>query len=251
MQRFVLALVTLLAALIGAPASAAMVLTPFASFNTLPGGTFYWQNNAAYGGPGSGGQLFTTTTPATPIPNAIPVNFNWAAAGFNNVAATLIFRGIAINSPVVTTGLPGAVANQTGIGFGSFLIAVGPTTVLLGTYNSGTIITNIGATNALFLTNSFPGGLNITSPVAPVPPGFFPDHQQDRPDPAHRHRAGRRTRRLRSRRGGGLLLGQLRAGARHVGAFDRRLRADRPDAAPPANANYRLRLGCSRRAALL
>ncbi len=173
MQRFVLALVTLLAALIGAPASAAMVLTPFASFNTLPGGTFYWQNNAAYGGPGSGGQLFTTTTPATPIPNAIPVNFNWAAAGFNNVAATLIFRGIAINSPVVTTGLPGAVANQTGIGFGSFLIAVGPTTVLLGTYNSGTIITNIGATNALFLTNSFPGGLNITSPVAPVPPGFF------------------------------------------------------------------------------
>jgi len=154
------------------PAYAASVLLPFASFTTQPGGTFYWQNNVAYGGNGSGGQIFTTTTPSTPTPGFIPILFTWAANGIVNAPGTLIFRGIAINSPAVVSG-PTFQVVQSNIGAGSFNILLGVTPILNGTYNSAFIVSNLNATNATLITNSFPGGLVITSPIFPVAPGFF------------------------------------------------------------------------------
>lgn len=160
-----------------APAAAAVGQTNFASFVSLPGGTITWQNGLSFGAGGADGALFTAFVPGPQTPSvvaAVPITFNWAAAGIVNSPATFDFRAFASNAPAVLGGPPTFTANQPSL-VGSFSI-LGPVGQpwLTGTFSNGTILTNIGSTSATFQVNSFPGGLVITSGnFQPLLPGGF------------------------------------------------------------------------------
>lgn len=165
----------LVATLVAAPVLAAGQ-TNFASFTSLPGGTIAWENGLGYGAGAADGALFTAFAPGPLNPAlvaAVPISFTWTAAGIVNSAATFQFRAFAANAPAQVTG-PTFQVLQPSIA-GSFSLD-GPLGQpwLVGTFNNGRIITNLGFQTALFNVNSFPGGLVITSGTfQPLLPGGF------------------------------------------------------------------------------
>ena len=166
--------VALALALVAAtPVAAANGTLSFATFTTQPGGAFYWQNDIALaGGNGQGGSIFTTPTPAPQAPNAIPILFSWFGAGLVNINATMIFQGVAVNSPASVSGIQ---ITQGNIDNGSFQVFALGQVLLSGQFSGATIYGNVGGTTATMLGNSLTGTLTYQSFFAPaaVPAGPY------------------------------------------------------------------------------
>ena len=148
-----------------APASA--VVTTFAQFQAinLPGqtrGQTYWKNDGSNAGNGTGGSIYTTSTPTSTVPGSRLVSFSFLQASIapyvTNQTANFTLFGSVTNTPAL---LAGGVLIQTGIhGTFSFLsttpITIGTTTfgigsnLLSGSFNSSQIVGQRNGTSGSF-----------------------------------------------------------------------------------------------------
>ena len=141
------------AALCSATAAQASFSTPpltFATFSTLPGGGFYWENNTAQAGNGKGGHLFTSLASSVTTPSDIPVLFSFVAPGappsaiaaYTNVPMLLRLDAYVANT-AATLNVSTQTLRQNNVKMGVFEFYVpGPSgnVVFYGTFNNARIV---------------------------------------------------------------------------------------------------------------
>ncbi len=152
MKAFVLATAGLILAS-AAPAAAISGFTPFLTFSTLPGGTFYWQNDAndPSPGPGTGGHFYTATTPLV-LPLLTGADIPIVASLFAGppTPGTFIIQSTASASPVV---LSGTTITQGGIN-GVWEALTGGAVTGSASFTNATLTGTVGGLTVVFSANS-------------------------------------------------------------------------------------------------
>lgn len=160
------------------PLLAAFGGSTVATFSSLPGGTIVWENGLTFGLGPTDGALFTAFPPGPYNPQitaAVPIIFNWPAAGILNSPATFEFRALALNAPASNSGPPVFFVTQPSLAGGFDILGPLGQPWLSGSFTNGAIWANIGLPSATFFANFNPGGLTVVSGVFQplLPPATF------------------------------------------------------------------------------